>query len=214
MIYGVGDSHGKETFRGIAGVQSCYTGATTLRRAGRPGDSLVPDAVRKIGLTPGDTVIFCFGEIDVRMHVGIHAQHFPGGVVPMLAHWVDQYLSRVVELDLGGARAAVMSVVPPHSRAHAPAELFNPDVSDEARIYYTLTVNRLLEVECARRGLLYVDVHHEYCDERGMMLEALSEDGGTHICGTDRVAALLRRLGLKLVDEPWAVLNECSGQEW
>ena len=214
MIYAGGDSHATKAFEGIAGVKSYYTGPTTLRRAGWAGDDLVPAMVRNLKLTPADTLIFCFGEIDVRMHIPIHAKGFPGGVDPLLQHWVDQYLGRVADLDVGGARCAIMSVVPPHPRRGAPAELFNRDVSDEMRVDYTLRLNRLLEEGCARRGLLYLDVYHEYVDPRGMMLEEFCEDGGTHISGTDRVAALLLRLGLNLEDTPWAVLNECSGQEW
>jgi hypothetical protein len=204
VIHTIGDSHANWTFRDttispstilspIPGVSIHYLGAITMKRVGYLEDTLLPDMMKTIELQPEDTLIFCFGEIDVRCYVKGNLERLKISAHELLQDWVDRYFIRISTLDTKGAKIAIMSVVPPH---------INPVHKDfpvagtiEERVMYTNKINELYNIECQKRGCLYFDVHSRYKDENERLPRAYSQ-GTVHITDTKFVRSLLVETGL------------------
>lgn len=195
MIHTLGDSHAALSFRCVPGVTTHHIGPVTMARAGHPGDDVIATALAQVPLIPGDVLILCFGEIDVRCHVKQRTDRKPAGVI--LACWALDYLDRVAAIQIEGVRVGVMSVVPPAPRSRADTPSFPVTGSDEDRAAYTAILNRMLAVWCRVRGLLYLDVYSRVVDEHGLLRREFS-DGSVHVyCAADRVTAALRDLWLE-----------------
>ena len=205
MIHVIGDSHSLFTFAdpadrnaGIPGVARWYLGPRTMRRITHLDDPLLPDTVKNLGpLGEHDAVLCCFGEIDLRCHLQPLLAQTTLTPEAYIRSMADRYLHRVQTLEVGEARAGVVTVTPP-----TPAEECgrNPDEfpvsgTDEERAGYVKTFNRWLYHGCYQKGLLFVDVHTPYADDKGMMRAGCS-DGCIHIRQNDRVPGILRGMGL------------------
>jgi hypothetical protein len=217
MIHSVGDSHCMFTFSGISEVAIHHLGPVTMKRMGTGkiraqslaetglvceserivhlDDSLVPDTVRGLRLTPTDVLIVSCGEGDVRCFI---KPYLTCKAVPMetyLQDLVNDYLDRVGTLEVNGARIGILSIPPPAPYARAIHPQIAPTGTDGERVLYTRTINGMLSQGCAQRGYLFIDVYSLYADENGMLTTALS-DGGVHILDTTRVRNLLTDKGL------------------
>ncbi len=196
MIYAIGDSHSAYTFKDVPGVDVRRIGPVTLKRVGYMEDTLVPSVVSLIEPTPEDTLIFCFGEIDMRCYVKPVLELKKDATEDgLLLDWVERYVAVLESLDMNGARIAVMSVVPPATKRLAETLHRHVGGTDEERAGYTRTLNSHLERLCGERGWLYLDVYSLYADSKGM-LPAKRIDSHVHIKDTRPVRQLLVKAGL------------------
>ena len=194
MIHTTGDSHCGE-FKSIPGIAIHGVGPVTLKRVGYLEDDLLPNHAKLCRLTPADTLILCFGEIDCRCYV------YPQAIRPnidlraVLTDWVERYLTRAVTLDLNGARPVIMAVAPPTTFARAYNATFPVAGTDEDRVRYTRLMNECLHESCARRSVPLIDATDYYADANGM-LQIAKADANVHIEDATGLLAELRRLGL------------------
>lgn len=180
----VGDSHCKWSFIGVPGVHAHWLGPVTMHRIGRDGLDLseVPNDGR---------TLLCFGEIDVRCHLGVHSQDHPGGTSGVISDLSGKFLQAALNC---GRRVAVMSVVPPAYVDSTPQHWDLPvHGSDEDRSLLTRELNESLRMGCLEHGLEYLDVHAAYADEDGMLPPELS-DGNVHIGDPSRLRKLLEEM--------------------
>lgn len=207
MIHSVGDSHAMFTFKGVPGVDAHNRNGLTMQRVGHPEDKTIPAILAPLPLGPGDTVIFCCGEIDVRRFVKPYLEHHSKATMAgLLGGWAGAYLRSISSYNLRGARPVVMSVVPPtreavyreyNSRPHHKNNEFgalaNATIpwagSDHERAAYTLALNGWLRRLCSDAGWELFDVYSMYVDADGMLS---SSDGAVHIGNTEKVAALVK----------------------
>ena len=192
VIHTVGDSHSKDSFKDTSNARIHWLGPLTMRRVGYPEDhSIVPFPV-----APGDVVLFCFGEIDVRCHVK-NLMNFGRSMDTVLKDMmVDRYVAKLVSLRsvFPNARLAVMSVVPP---AYRESCVDNKEVpfsgTDEERSSYTARLNELLKTACGLNGLEYLDSYSLYKDDKGMLPIDMMRN--THIGNTKKLNEHLVQLG-------------------
>ena len=195
VIHTIGDSHGYYTFLDIPGITPHTLGPLTMRRVGLLEDTVVPNAVRELNLTPTDTLILCFGEPDIRCHVHRHVTDRKIAPDALLQLWTERYFASVAAFQTNGARIGIMSVTPPCRAAHVAGQIYPSAGTDEERANYTRTLNALLRSGCESVGWLFVDVYSEYVDPSGMMNMELSGDG-VHCTTNGPVIALFQRMGL------------------
>lgn len=193
MLHTLGDSHCDFTFRGLP-ASIHRIGPVTMKRVGNPAEPLLNDACARIGLRPGDTLVLCFGEIDVRCWVHVHlARRKDGNLRAMLAEWVDAYLDKAASLP---ARTAILGVPPPSpaSRIYQTPE-FPVNGTDAERVLYTAEMNSLLAAGAAARGLPFIDLSRAAGPD-GMLPPERCDAQGIHVDDPALVLDILMKSGI------------------
>lgn len=186
MIWFVGDSHAKASSQGIKDAGCKHLGAVTMKSVGTNGSKVLDTILEQNEIKPEDTVILCFGEIDIRCHThpGKDNTHDP---YAFLERMVDDYLNAV-----SGSKYKnlwIMNIIPPvreeiWKRRTDPS--FPLRGGDGDRVDYTIFANHRLKSGCKRFGIAYLNVYYDYCDRDGMLLEDRS-DGSVHVGRTEPI---------------------------
>lgn len=180
LLHTIGDSHGGGiaglvgAFDLVGGVTHHHLGPRLMHSVGRDGLDL-----RAYGIADGDTVICCFGEIDCRCHVHKFGPDYRKTIAATVERYAQALLANLERLPR--LRLCVYNIPPPIRKA---GKLENPEYpylgTDEERRAYVNCMNELLAEQCARHGLIFVDVAREYADEHGYLRDSQS-DGNVHI---------------------------------
>lgn len=212
-----GDSHAQFCFDRIKGAQINWLGPVTMHRVGRDGAWFLNGWQP---VEPGLDVVFIFGEIDVRCHIGRISDETSVSRQELCTQLVDRYLNALEmqrsALDIG---RIVVSCVPPPADG---AGLDNIDFpvygtwADRAEI--TRLLNHSLREGCAARNVLFLDFHSDYSTPEGFIISDLS-DGSVHIAKrhTGAVLAKLesllqRRLAVGEALEASVIVNRDKSQ--
>lgn len=178
-IHTVGDSH---SYYGWSGIIHHHLGPVLCYSFGK--DKLNKCDIRNFDIKDGDTVIFCFGEIDCRCHIHKHItetttyQHIINNIV-------DDYME-AIELNITISQiklknVCVYNVVPPVQKCNTPENTEYPYLgTDEERKQYVLYFNEKLKEKCIEKSYIFFDVYDKYLDENGFLTKELS-DGIVHI---------------------------------
>lgn len=197
MLHTIGDSHAWAPYLNISGTKVHHLGPVTMKRIGHPSENLLLDTFASIRPKPtaADTVLLCFGEIDIRCWIHVYVTQRKREPEGLLREWTAAYLDKSLAIASAGPKVAIQAIVPPRTD-RAPA---NPNFpytgSDAERAEYTRLANRLLEEGCRQRGLLFVDAYTPYTDGYGMMRPDLV-DSSVHINDTRPLRSVLASLGL------------------
>jgi len=178
-IHTIGDSHSDGGWNGVVkhhiGPCLCYSfGKEKLDRCD----------IRNFNIKDGDTIIFCFGEIDGRCHIHKHITDtisYKNIIKSIVSNYFDAIVLNIVTSGIRLKNVCVFNVVPPVQRANT---LENPEYpylgSDEERRKYVLYFNKKLKQRCIHHGFIFFDVYDKYIDENGFLRKDLS-DGNVHI---------------------------------
>lgn len=186
MIYTYGDSHSVFGWAKIHGVICGHIGPVLMHSFDESSCNLSPSIK--------DSVVFCFGEIDVRGH--IKKQIILGNTLENVASvLVNNYIDKILRLKF--QNAYVYNIIPTR-RVDTPepydisactqyqkynaekAKPFPFTGSDIERREYNKLVNDLLKVKCAYNNIGFIDIFEKYCDCDGFLDMRLS-DGTVHI---------------------------------
>lgn len=197
MIFTTGDSHAQWTFNCIPGVKVHSISMITMHRVGRMNDHIIPEAVAAMNLQPGDWLILACGEIDCRCHVKIQEGRQGRSAEDIIRQLVDEFFERATTLPLNGARLAICFVPPPvpTGKIYHAGVLLPLEGSNEERVGYVRTLNRMLADGCQACGLPFIDVYDKYADSEGLLRPEPS-DGSVHIRDNQAVREELQRLGI------------------
>jgi lysophospholipase L1-like esterase len=202
VVHVVGDSHGK-LFRWHRPFVVHHLGAATAHNLAKATSTTSSN--RKLfdiigRVSRKDIVMLVFGEIDCRIH--LYYQYKKGNESRPLTELVDDTVARygtVLEQLRALGIEPVVQGVPPATRVrneyrypfYAPPEVH----SRISRMF-----NERLKAMCERNGYRYLDVHTEFSDSDGFMLEEYAGDE-IHLNGkaAQHVKRELReKLGVKL----------------
>lgn len=177
QIYVFGDSH----VRAFNGIEQCVThevGPVLMHRVGRDGTGVLD--IRGRGVEEGSTVIYAFGEIDVRCHIGKQRDHKNREVDEILEALAKNYLGTVLENRSRYHRleTIIYSIVPPTDIINNPEFPIYGSIED--RVVITQRLNEILRRLCDENGIKFLDVYHDYADQEGTLRVELS-DGNVHI---------------------------------
>ena len=185
MIHTFGDSHASNT---ISGWKDCndiithHLGAKLCYTFGREILNLCD--IRKYDINDGDSLIFCFGEIDCRCHVHKHIT----ATTPyrnVIDSIIDSYITainiNIYNSDINFKNICIYNFVPPIERYNTYENIEQPYLgSDQERKQYVLYFNQILREKCNENNWVFFDIYNKYIDNNGYLNKQLS-DGNVHI---------------------------------
>lgn len=165
-------------------VHCHYMGSVLCHSIGKYGITRC-DLDRVHGLSDHDTVIFCFGEIDVRCHVykracieNILYKHIIDSLVHNYFRAIRDMIEKCAKKCLN---VGVYNIPPPSRKSTQRENIHYPyQGTDDERKAYTVYMNMCLKEECHKYAYTFVDIYNDYMDEEGF-LDVRTSDGGIHI---------------------------------
>jgi hypothetical protein len=193
-IHTIGDSHSGYGWSGIIqhwlGPILCYSfGKEKLNRCD----------IRGFNIQNGDTLVFCFGEIDCRCHIHKHITDTTT-YQTIIDNIVNEYFE-AIKLNVSVSKIKLKNVcvysVVPSIRKHGKFE--NQEYpylgTDEERKSYVLYFNAKLKEKCTEYRYVFFDVYDKYVDAEGFLNKDLS-DGNVHIRDGVHITNFIRENGL------------------
>jgi hypothetical protein len=177
-IHTFGDSHSRFGYEGIPNVQIHHIGARLCYSIGRDGININ----HGYNVQEGDTVIFCFGEIDCRCHIQKYITR-ENDYTKIIDTIINNYFSRIkMAVDVfANLKTVVYNVVPPVQKYNTEENKDYPYLgTDEERKMYVTYFNEKLKQKCAEYNYLFFNVYDKYIDENGFLNKQLS-DNNVHI---------------------------------
>jgi lysophospholipase L1-like esterase len=149
-----------------------------MHRIGR--DGLTALDITKHGVNSGDAVIFAFGEIDVRCHIGKQRDLKNRDLDEIIHTLATNYLKTIAQNC-----AAILHITPIVYSITPPTDIaYNPDYPSygelEDRVNISKRLNSLLKKLCLQHRIKFLDVYDDYSDEKGVLRVELS-DNNVHI---------------------------------
>jgi hypothetical protein len=160
--------------------------ARTLHRVGREGVNAIN--VKHMGIAERDTVIFCFGEVDVRHHIGRQRDFHGRNLYEILYTLTNNYI-RFIEQNRSFYKqlnCMIFGVVPPLAYSKFMPPNFTPDTAfpfygtPEDRVFITRELNRIMKEEGAKKNIGFLDIGDLYATPQGV-LNPIFFDGIVHI---------------------------------
>jgi hypothetical protein len=132
----------------------------------------------------GDTIIFCFGEIDCRCHVHKHITEtntYQNIINNIVNDYFEAIKLNITTCQIEFKNICVHNIVPPIQKHNTPENPSYPYLgTDEERKKYVLYFNEKLKEKCSEYGYVYFDIYDKYTDSNGFLDKSLS-DGIVHI---------------------------------
>lgn len=157
ILHVIGDSHASDYIwegLGINGLQiiSHHLGPKTCAWFGMYKPI--------IEVNKEDWICFCFGEIDCRDNIGLHAnwKKITDKIIENYFHAISLY-----EAD----KIFVFNIPPAVIQKTAEGDPWPCTGTDEERRKYVRYFNRSLKNRCSDTGYIFFDVHDKYADENG-----------------------------------------------
>tara|TARA_R110000803_G_scaffold56969_1_gene114711 strand:- start:3291 stop:3977 length:687 start_codon:yes stop_codon:yes gene_type:complete len=118
---------------------------------------IIEQAIYEYKVIKDDYVFLCFGEIDIRNHIGENAEKMGITILESIKLCVDRYMLTVLELKDKGYKIGVYG--PPSSSIGWASTYGYKDVF--IRNNMTLKFNKYLTEKCLTNDILYVDITKE-----------------------------------------------------
>ena len=184
-IHTIGDSHSYFGWDNIPNVTNHYLRDRLCHSVGRDGLDLCAPGYN---IKSGETLIFCFGEIDCRCHVNKHIRT-DFTYMDVIDNIVTKYFAQVkIAVDnlceksgVTDIQVCIYNIVPAVRKSTTRENKSFPFLgSDADRKSYTLYFNTRLKELCVEYGFVFFDVYDKYTCADGFIKSELS-DGHVHI---------------------------------
>ena len=162
-----------------------------MHRVGRDKNSILKTHQCKI--SPNDTVILIFGEIDVRCHVKKIAQRFGISPTEVIDNLANRYFNAIDECfgKYNLKNMIICEIMPPsiHPKLKYFDEVPEGDVTKlgypaigtfDERLEYRRLLNTAMEARCAKRNYKFFKYDHLITNEKGALIPELS-DANVHL---------------------------------
>lgn len=184
-IHVFGDSHASFCFRSISTLavlpvsigsknlvlplEIYWLGPITMHRVGRDGLSFLD--LRNYFIQEKDVVVFVFGEIDVRCHIGKQRDTKNRDLAEIIETLATNYINTILQNQklFSSLTCIVCSVTPPidgYGRNN-PEYPFYGQLSD--RVAITCELNKKIQQLCQKHNLLFLDFYDLYTDHQGAL---------------------------------------------
>lgn len=162
-----GDSHAY-SYLGIEDARINCLGPITMHRIGRDGIDALD--IRRYGIKNGDILVFIFGEIDARCHLGRIRDEENRDIEGLVAELVDSYFNAIsVNRAFFNNVVCIIRFVTPPSDIYKDADFpFYGSISDRVRI--TRLLNERLKYSCSKHSFYYLDGYADFAGENGVIL--------------------------------------------
>lgn len=155
-----------------------YLGPITMHRIGRDGLAVLN--TRGIAQA-GDTVVFVFGEIDVRCHIGKQRDEKRRSLDEVINTLVAKYMRTIAEnvKHCLGINVVVTGATPPHDPAPELVSLpMYGTLQDRIKVNNALC--EALAAACKEYGYYFLDIRPHFSNPNGSLKCELS-DGNVHV---------------------------------
>lgn len=173
-IHTIGESHSVNGWQNIEGIKIHYIRGKLAYSIGR-------DGIDVSFAKAGDTLVFCFGEIDCRCHVHKHVtktRSYKAVIDAIVERYTAQIKKAVSDLDV---KVCLFNVLPPVQKANTRENPSYPYLgTDDERKLYAKHFNDGLREFCQENQYVFFDVYDKYADSNGFLNKALS-DGNVHV---------------------------------
>ena len=196
-IHIFGDSHGMFNFKNIKynNVINHATPSITMHRIGR--DKLEYINFKAQNINDNDIVIYQFGEIDCRCHIGkqiLLGRTFEDIVTELIKNFIDSIKLNIKNFNK--INIIICCIPPPmcqnyYENIHGPVTHQFPFVgTNEQRIKYTILMNEKLKKECINNNLYFLD-YYEYYKSPDNLLKIELSDNVCHINDNNYILNIL-----------------------
>jgi hypothetical protein len=153
-----------------------------------------------------DIVVFSFGEIDCRCHIGKYETNWKSNIDSLVNNYFKAIEKNVK--DYNDLKVLIYNVVPPIERSHPRNQWMLPYTkklphvgTDSDILKYTKYMNKMLETEVnKRKNYYFIDVYDAYSDSNGFLKVELS-DNNCHIadpiylsCELNKIISIISNL--------------------
>lgn len=179
QIFTFGDSHASAGWHSIqipfVKIYTHELGPKLMYTFGQQGLELLD--IKKFPVCDGDTIVFCFGEIDVRHHIGkFTGQKFEDIIDALIDNYFMAVNANVSQFTKLKTWIYFIPPVLPVYGTDGLNTVFPCRGTDENRKQYALYMNKRLSEECVKFGYTFVDIYDQYCDEFGFLKESMRWD--------------------------------------
>lgn len=184
-IFAVGDSHSRRCFEHHSEIADSRALVGYNKLDGKTAFNLARHEKQLLKILrplKDKELIFCFGEVDVRLH--IHYKHLQLGVpvAELIEHTAARYTSYVQALRQEGYRIHIFNVVPTGDFKGEAAEKWKQGLhypfgaSYEERRSYTEQLNVAYAMYCRRLQIPFIDIYRYLVDKTGRRRQELVFD--------------------------------------
>ncbi len=198
-IFAVGDSHSRRCFEGHGQIADSRVLAGHNKLDGKTAYNLKRHEKKLLKILNGlqdKELVFCFGEVDVRLHIKYKHQQLGTPVETLIDNTANRYLSYVHQLRKMGYRIHVFNVVPTGDFIGKDAEKWKRGLvypftaTYEERRSYTEQLNKAYREYCSEYTIPFIDIYKYLVDNEGQRRAELVFDFA-HL--NNRCAALLMK---------------------
>ena len=183
-IHTFGDSHSCNGWGGCDNIKTHHLGPILCYSFGK--EKLNRCDIRKFNIKDGDTVIFCFGEIDCRCHIYKYITKDKSYKI-IIDEIIHNYID-AIKINLKNCKVKLKNVciynIPPTPKKHTIPDQNRAKFpllgTDEERKSYGVYFNNCLKNICEENNWVFFDVYNFYIDNHGYLNKELS-DGNVHI---------------------------------
>ncbi len=184
-IFAVGDSHSRRCFEDHPQIADSRVLVGHNKLDGKTAFNLErheKKLMRILRPLQSKELIFCFGEVDVRLHIKYKHQQLGISVEQLIATTAKKYTAYVDKLRKQGYCIHIFNVVPTGDFLGPDAEkwekgLYYPfTASYEERKYYTEQLNAGYASRCQDLQIPFIDIYQDLVDEEGKRKEELVFD--------------------------------------
>ena len=174
-IHTIGDSHARFGWTNIINhncwAMLCYTfGREKLNRVN----------ISNFDIKDGDTVVFCFGEIDCRCHIHKHITDdisYQSIIDDIVSNYFEAIQINITVSGLNFKKICVYNVVPPIEKYNTEENPSYPYLgTDEERKDYVLYFNKKFKEYCIKYSYTFFDIYDNYIDNNGYLRKDLSDN--------------------------------------
>lgn len=200
-IHTIGDSHCYAGWNKIRGVNCHHLGPVLAYSFGR--DKLARFNIKDMKINENDIVIFCFGEIDCRIHVDKYitaARDYKEVIEEIVLLYISGIDANVAQYNT--LNVCVYNVVPPpeHPIIDTNGGIYSSRGTPEERKQYVQYFNTILARECAIRNYIFIDIYKYYTNKKGFLNTELS-DGWVHINESNPLKYILNKTQQQIVSQ-------------
>ncbi len=181
----MGDSHSRRCFEGHAHIADSRALVGYNKLDGKTAYNLERHEKKLLRILEPlreKELIFCFGEVDIRIHIKYKHQQLGTPVDQLLDKTAARYTSYVSRLREQGYRIHIFNVVPTGDYQGAEARKWKQGLaypftaSQEERSDYTVKLNNYYRSYCSQLQIPFIDIYQHLVDEQGRRKQELIFD--------------------------------------
>lgn len=169
----IGDSHAiaylnnHEKFPNLRNIKVQYAGPITMHRIGRDQFEILD--LRKYGTNENDIIVFVFGEIDTRCHIGKIRDEQNKSLDEIIETLTDKYFEAILKniKMYSNVRCIISGVAPPTNNGFNSSYPRYGTIED--RIFIVKKLNSLLFQKSQSLGIGFIDSYTPYANPDGTL---------------------------------------------